>query len=275
MPTEITVRSLHSLDEFHRCVQIAREVWADAELDTEPHVTYVIADHTGGQVLGAFEGETMIGFTKAFVGLHNHTPYLHSHMAAVLPSHRNRGIGRQLKLFQREDALRRGIRLIEWTYDPLETKNAYFNFNRLGAISRHYIPNFYGITTSPLHRGLPTDRLLAEWHLDSPRVIAAISNLTPESRACPAQIHLPNSIIAPSQTAHPVAQGESSSLASFSSHSSNSPVESAGQYTSQLIQLQSRLRNEFTSWFAKGYAAVSVRSTPSGFDYCLFPYSDF
>ncbi len=275
MPTEITVRSLHSLDEFHRCVQIAREVWSDAELDTEPHVTYVIADHTGGQVLGAFEGETMIGFTKAFVGLHNRTPYLHSHMAAVLPSHRNRGIGRQLKLFQREDALRRGIRLIEWTFDPLETKNAHFNFNRLGAISRHYIPNFYGITTSPLHRGMPTDRLLAEWHLDSPRVIAAISNLTPESRSCPAHIHLPNSIIAPSQTAHGLLLGESSSLASSSSHSSNSPTESAGQETSQLIQLQSRLRNEFTDWFAKGYAAVSVRSAPSGFDYCLFPYSDF
>lgn len=242
MPTGITVRSLHSLDEFHRCVQIAREVWADAELDTEPHVTYVIADHTGGQVLGAFEGETMIGFTKAFVGLHDHTPYLHSHMAAVLPSHRDHGIGRQLKLFQREDALRRGIRLIEWTFDPLETKNAHFNLNRLGAISRRYIPNFYGITTSPLHRAMPTDRLLAEWHLDAPRVIAAISNLTPEPRTCPAHV--------------PV-------------------LAAATQGQPQLVDLQSRLRGEFTTWFAKGYAATAVRSTPSGADYCLSPYSDF
>jgi predicted GNAT superfamily acetyltransferase len=236
--SEITIRLLHSLDDFHRCVQIAREVWADAELDTEPHVTYVIADHTGGQVLGAFEDDTMVGFTKAYVGLHDRTPYLHSHMAAVLPSHRDRGIGRQLKLVQREDALRRNIRLIEWTFDPLETKNAHFNLNRLGAISRRYIPNFYGITTSPLHRGMPTDRLLVEWHLDSPRVLGAINRLTPQSRDCPAQIHLPSS-------------------------------------PASLLGLQSNIRSEFTQWFAKGYAATDVRRTSSGIDYCLSPYSDF
>jgi predicted GNAT superfamily acetyltransferase len=234
----ITTRPLHSLSDFHRCVQIAREVWADAPLDTEPHVTYVIADHTGGQVLGAFAGDAMVGFTKAYVGLHDSTPYLHSHMAAVLPTHRDQGIGRQLKLAQREDALRRNFRLIEWTFDPLETKNAHFNLNRLGAISRHYIPNFYGITTSPLHRGMPTDRLLAEWHLDSPRVLTAINQLTPPQRDFPAQIHLPNTV-------------------------------------SSLVDLQSNLRAEFTNWFAKGYAATSVRRTPTGVDYCLSPYSDF
>jgi predicted GNAT superfamily acetyltransferase len=241
MAPEITVRPLHSLEEFQRCVQIAREVWADAELETEPHVTYVIAEHTGGQVLGAFDGETMVGFTKAYVGLHDHTPYLHSHMAAVLPTHRDRRVGRQLKLFQRDDALRRGFRLIEWTFDPLETKNAHFNINRLGAISRRYIPDFYGVTTSPLHRGMPTDRLLVEWQLDSPRVIAAISELTPEPRECPALVHLP------------IADGASESL----------------------IEVQSRIRAEFTNWFAKGYAATGVRFTKTGVDYCLSPYSDF
>jgi predicted GNAT superfamily acetyltransferase len=234
----ITVRPLHTIPEFKLCVQVAREVWADADLDTEPHVTYVIAHHTGGQVLGAFDGATMVGFTKAYVGLHDHTPYFHSHMAAVLPSYRDRGIGRLLKLVQREDALRRDIRLIEWTFDPLETKNAHFNFNRLGGISRRYIPDFYGITTSPLHRGIPTDRLLVEWRLDSPRVIAAIGNLAP-APPCPAQIHLPKA-----------------------THD-------------ELIQHQSRLRSEFTGWFAKGYAATALRQSPSGVDYCLSPYSDF
>ncbi len=248
---DITVRTLHSLEEFHGCVQIAREVWGDGELDTEPHVTYVIADHTGGQVLGAFEGDRMVGFTKAYVGLHDHTPYFHSHMAAVLPSHRDRHIGRQLKLAQREDALRRGIRLVEWTFDPLETKNAYFNLNRLGAISRRYIPNFYGITTSPLHRGMPTDRLLVEWHLDSPRVVAAINQLTAEPRGCPAQIHLPNSVMAAT------AQG------------------GATDRSDPLVPLQTRLRDEFAQWFAKGYATVGVRTSRAGVDYCLAPYSDF
>src|SRR5271170_3282562 len=141
MPSDITVRHLHTLDEFHLCVQLARQIWGDNDLDTEPYVTFVIAHHTGGQVLGAFDGDALVGFTKAVVGLHDKIPYLHSHMTGVLPSHRDRGVGRLLKLFQREDALRRDIRLIEWTFDPLETKNAHFNLNRLGAISRRYIPN--------------------------------------------------------------------------------------------------------------------------------------
>ena len=264
MTADITVRPLHSLEEFHRCVQIAREVWSDSELDTEPYVTFVIANHTGGQVLGAFDGDTMVGFTKAFVGLHGRTPYLHSHMAAVLPSHRDRRVARQLKLFQREDALGRGIRLIEWTFDPLETKNAHFNINRLGAICRRYIPDFYGITTSPLHRGMPTDRLLVEWHLDSPRAVAAISDLTPEPRDCPAHVHLPA----------PVAQGEPASPAGFSS-SPNSFVGSGSPELFSLIELQSRIRLEFTQWFSKGYAVLGVRFTRSGVDYCLSPWSDF
>jgi len=244
MNPDILVRPLHTLDEFHRCVQISREVWGESDLETEPFTTFVIADHTGGQVLGAFDGNTLVGFTKAYIACRDHnTLYLHSHMTAVLPSHRDRHIGRQLKLFQREDALRRGIRLIEWTFDPFETKNAHFNINRLGAISRRYIPDFYGITSSPLHRGMPTDRLLVEWHLESKRVVAAINDLAPEPRDCPAHIHLPP----PSQTSD----------------------------TPSLMEIQSRIRAEFTDWFSRGYAILGVRSTPSGVDYCLAPYSDF
>ena len=99
-------------------------------------------------------------------------------MTAVLRAYRNQGVGRKLKLFQRQEALSRGIDLIEWTFDPLEIKNAYFNF-RLGAIARRFIPNMYGITTSPLHGGLPTDRLVAEWRLRSPRVRRAVADKRP------------------------------------------------------------------------------------------------
>jgi predicted GNAT superfamily acetyltransferase len=267
----ITVRLLHSIPDFQRCVQIARQIWSDADLETEPTVTYIIANHIGGQILGAFEGETMVGFSKAYLGLHDQTLYLHSHMAGVLASHRDRGVGRQLKLFQREDALRRNIRLIEWTFDPLETKNAHFNLNRLGAISRRYIPNFYGITTSPLHRNMPTDRLLVEWHLDSPRVIAAINNLTPTPQPCPAQITVP-SALADLQVDNQVelASPPPSSTPISRAHPSPS-AESEGD----LIVLQSRLRSEFSTWFSKGYAATSLRQTSSAVDYCLSPYSDF
>jgi len=265
---DVTVRHLHSLADFHGCVQIAREVWGDSELDTEPYVTFVIAKHTGGQVLGAFDGDDlMVGFTKAFVGVHDHAPYLHSHMTAVLPSHRDRRIGRQLKLFQREDALRRDIRLIEWTFDPLETKNAHFNINRLGGISRRYIPNFYGITSSPLHRGLPTDRLLVEWHLDSKRVIAAVNDLSVETRDCPAQVHL----------AALLPQGQLARLGQRAQAEGGRAAAAAAEAppTTQLIEIQSRLRSELGTWFSKGYAITGVRSSFSGVDYCLSPYSDF
>jgi predicted GNAT superfamily acetyltransferase len=246
MANDITVRSLHTLDEFHRCVAIAREIWRDDELDTEPYITFVIAHHTGGQVLGAFDGDTLVGFTKALVGLHDRIPYLHSHMTGVLASHRDRRIGRLLKLFQRDEALGRGIRLVEWTFDPLETRNAHFNLNRLGGICRTYIPDFYGITTSPLHRGIPTDRLLVQWHLDSPRVIAAIQELSHEPTDAPALIHLPTA----------VAQAV--------------PPDAAS-----IIELQSRIRSEFTHWFSRGYAATGIRFTGTGADYCLAPWSDF
>jgi len=285
MALDITVRPLHSLDDFRRCVQITREVWGDSELETEPYVTFVVADHTGGQVLGAFDGDTMVGFTKAFIGLRDKTPYLHSHMAAVLPSHRDRRVGRQLKFAQRDDALRRDIRRIEWTFDPLETKNAHFNINRLGAISRHYIPSFYGITTSPLHRGLPTDRLLVEWRLDSKRVIAAINDLTPEPRECPAHVHLPNpeapgesasAAVAP-PTAQPAAVGPQAGATAVLQRESAKPEPASALSPSvaELIELQARLRASLTEWFSKGYAIMGVRFTRSGVDYCLGPYSDF
>jgi predicted GNAT superfamily acetyltransferase len=276
MTADILVRPLHTLDEFRRCVQIAREVWGDSDLDTEPYVTLVIADHTGGQVLGAFDGDLMVGFTKAYVGLHGLKPYLHSHMTGVLPSHRDRRVGRYLKLFQREEALRRGIRLVEWTFDPLETKNAHFNINRLGAICRRYIPNFYGITTSPLHRGLPTDRLLVEWHLDTKRVIAAVSDLIPEPHQCPAHVHLPAArpnAVPVGRRAEPAAHEESGRPTVFPG-APPEPQRTSPSGTTP-IEIQSRIRVEFTDWFSKGYAVLGVRSTASGVDYCLAPYSDF
>jgi predicted GNAT superfamily acetyltransferase len=241
MTAEIQIKKCSSLSDFHRCVELQKAVWGESDLETEPYVTFVVANQTGGQVLGAFDGDTMIGFTMAVAGVRNKTPYLHSHMTGVLPSYRNRKVGRALKLFQREEALSRDIRLIEWTFDPLEVRNAHFNLNRLGAIVRTYIPNFYGITTSPLHRGLPTDRLLAEWHLDSKRVIAAINDLVPEPSDAPAGIHVP-----------PIA---SQSLAS--------------------VEIQSQVRSAFQHWFSKNHAATSVRFTSSGADYLLHPWSDF
>jgi GNAT superfamily N-acetyltransferase len=141
----IVVRKCGALEEFHACVGLQREVWGEADLEIEPTTMFVVASLTGGQVLGAFDGEKMVGYTLAVVGLRQGVVYLHSHQTAVSSAYRNRGVGRTLKLFQRDDALGRGIRLVEWTFDPLMLKNAHFNLNRLGAICRRYIPNLYGV----------------------------------------------------------------------------------------------------------------------------------
>jgi predicted GNAT superfamily acetyltransferase len=126
-------------------------------------------------VLGAWDADRLIGYALAIPGLRGGLPYLHSHMLAVAPEYRNRGVGKMLKLAQRDDALAHGIELIEWTFDPLEVKNAFFNIEKLGAIVRRYTPDFYGASTSPLHGNLPTDRLHAEWWLRSGRVGALIA----------------------------------------------------------------------------------------------------
>ncbi len=152
-------------------VELEFQVWGFRERDVVPSQMYVVAAKIGGQVLGAFVDEKMAGFVLAYAGIRDGRPYLHSHMAAVLLNFAILGIGRRLKLAQREDALARGISLIEWTFDPLQTKNAYFNICRLGAVARRYLLDVYGSTSSPLHAGLPTDRLVAEWHLESQRVV--------------------------------------------------------------------------------------------------------
>jgi predicted GNAT superfamily acetyltransferase len=136
----------------------------------------VVASKVGGHAFGAYDGERIVGFCLAIPGLKaDGVIYLHSHMLGVLHEYNNLGIGRMLKLRQREDALARGIQLIEWTFDPLELKNAYFNMERLGAIVRRYVENQYGTTTSPLHGGLPTDRCIAEWWISGERATRILS----------------------------------------------------------------------------------------------------
>jgi predicted GNAT superfamily acetyltransferase len=153
---------------------LQRQIWAYSDLDTVPEQIFVVAARTGGQVLCAYHGDRAVGFALGFAALRGGLTYLHSHMVAVLPEYQNQGVGRSLKLAQREVALAHGLDLIEWTFDPLQLKNAYFNIARLGAIVCRYIPNLYGRTSSPLHGGLPTDRLVAEWRLRSRRVEQAL-----------------------------------------------------------------------------------------------------
>ncbi len=169
-PDSITIRKCRGLEELRCAVALQKEVWHFTDAELVPLRLFVVAEKVGGQVLGAFEGGEMVGFALAVPGVRGGRPYLHSHMLAVRKEYRNGGLGRRIKLFQRQEALERGIELIEWTFDPLEIKNAYLNIEKLGSIARRYTINQYGITTSPLQGGLPTDRLIAEWWLRSKRV---------------------------------------------------------------------------------------------------------
>jgi predicted GNAT superfamily acetyltransferase len=166
----VTLRQCQELDEMWACVALQKEVWNFTDAELVPLRLFMVGEKIGGQVMGAFDGNEMVGFAFAIPGVRGGRPYLHSHMLAVRTGYRNAGVGRRLKLFQREDALARGFELIEWTFDPLEIKNAYLNIERLGAIARRYNVNQYGITSSPLQGGLPSDRLVAEWWLKSERV---------------------------------------------------------------------------------------------------------
>src|ERR1035441_3841629 len=236
----ILVRACRGIEEFEACIRIERAVWKSADIDVVPIPLFVVASETGGQVLGAFEDGELVGFTLAIAGWRARKPFLHSHMTAVLDGYRDRGIGRRLKLFQREDALARGIGVIEWTFDPLITKNAYFNFMRLGAIARRYQPNAYGITTSPLHSAIPTDRLVAEWRLRSSRVRRVLAG----KRATPAFSKKAVRITIP---------------AALELRKKNDPAEA--------MRIQSKARAEFLKWLGNGYAATAVAPGKLGVDY--------
>ena len=166
----IVVRPLTALEDFGECVRLQRMIWGWEELDLLPVRFFVVSQDIGGQVLGAYDGEVLCGFCLAIPGVKaDGSVYLHSHMLGVLPEYRNAGVGVFLKHAQRDDALARGIHFVEWTFDPLELKNAYFNIEKLGAVVRRYLPNHYGFTSSALQAGLPTDRCVAEWNLTRAR----------------------------------------------------------------------------------------------------------
>lgn len=192
----IEIRALRTLDEMTEAVRLQQTIWGFDEFELIPVRLFVTATKVGGQAFGAFDRGKMVGFCLAIPGIKpaGNKSYLHSHMLGVLKEYRDAGVGRLLKLEQRKEALARGLDLMEWTFDPLEIKNAYFNIERLGAIVRRYVLNQYGTTSSKLHAGLPTDRCVAEWLLASPRVEMILAGAQPERAPCAARICVPAEI---------------------------------------------------------------------------------
>lgn len=169
MNPAINIRELRSMAELSATIGLQKAVWRMTDIEVaSPHTLKAIA-HTGGCVLGAELDGRLVGFCTGFAARRNEKLFLWSHMAAVLPGLQGQGIGHQLKQAQREWALARGYRVIAWTFDPLQSGNANFNFNRLGITARRYEVNHYGSMRDGINAGLASDRLEAHWQLDAPR----------------------------------------------------------------------------------------------------------
>jgi predicted GNAT superfamily acetyltransferase len=168
---DIEIRDLTTIEEFREVVGLEREIWGYTDSSDMVGVpVFIFTVHRGATLVGAFSGQRMIGFAYAVVGMKGGRPMMWSHMAGVLPECRG-GVGYRLKLAQRDRALAQGYDLIEWTFDPMQAMNAHFNFAKLGGVVEEYAENFYGESTSALHRGTPTDRIVLSWRISAPHVV--------------------------------------------------------------------------------------------------------
>jgi predicted GNAT superfamily acetyltransferase len=236
----IEIRALHTLDEMIEAVKLQQLIWGFHDFELIPVRVFVTAAKIGGHAFGAFDEGRMIGFCLAFPGIKptGNKSYLHSQMLGVMKEYRDAGVGRMLKLEQRKEALSRGLALMEWTFDPLEIKNAYFNIERLGAVVRRYVLNQYGTTSSVLHAGLPTDRCVAEWELGSARVEGILAGREPK--------------LAPRQAAIAI-------TASIYEIKARDPV--------QAREIQKRVTGEFQEHFSKGLTVTAFERTPEAGTY--------
>src|SRR5882724_5846852 len=167
--SNIRIREINGTAEMRAVEELQKEVWGIPDLDVVPLSHLVAVKAAGGVLLGAFVRETLVGFVYGFVSHEHGTVAHHSHMLAVKPPYRNCNLGYKLKLAQRERVLAQDITVMTWTFDPLQSLNAHFNFNKLGVIADRYFINFYGAdAASFLHRN-GTDRLWVTWLLTSRR----------------------------------------------------------------------------------------------------------
>jgi predicted GNAT superfamily acetyltransferase len=168
--SEITIRNIDDAAEMRAVEDLQKEVWGIPDLDVVPLTQLVAATEAGGILIGAFAGPTLVGFVYGFPAFEHDQPAHHSHMLAVRPAYRKFDLGRRLKLAQRERAIAQGVRLMTWTFDPLQSLNAYLNFTKLGVVSNRYLPDFYGEDPSSFLHQTGTDRLWVSWFLKSDRV---------------------------------------------------------------------------------------------------------
>ncbi len=177
--SNVEIREITGQKEWRAVENLQKEVWKVPDLDVVPVSQLAAAQAAGGVLLGAFDDETLAGFAYGFASYEHGLTAHHSHMLAVKPAYRNFNLGERLKRAQREYVLSQGLTEMSWTFDPLQSLNAYFNFNKLGVVSTRYIVNFYGADAASFLHQSGTDRLWVSWHLDSNRVRQRIEKKVP------------------------------------------------------------------------------------------------
>jgi predicted GNAT superfamily acetyltransferase len=240
---EYTIRVCATLEEFEACLQMQRDVWQFSDLDLTPLRSFVIARRGGGFTLGAFDASNkLLGFAHALAAFDEKLrPYYYSQMLAVEPGLQNAGIGMKLKLAQRDHAFTTGVPLMTWTFDPLQSRNAYLNIVKLGAVVRRYYVNYYGNkSTSALHRGLDTDRLFVEWWVRSERVADALAGRQRAEKP-EAIVEVPRDIEAMKKV----------------------DLDEARRW-------QSQIREEFLKWLNEGLYCAGFEAQPNGNSRYLF-----
>jgi predicted GNAT superfamily acetyltransferase len=182
-PTAIEIRPLETLAELKACVALQEETWGEGFSERVPVSLLKVSARLGGVVSGAFgpDGDSLLGFVFGITGWVERRPVHWSDMLAVAPAARGLGLGRRLKLHQRERVVALGVERMHWTFDPLVARNAHLNLNRLGAVVREYAEDFYGASNSPLHGALGTDRFVATWDLTTARVLSRLGGAPPAS----------------------------------------------------------------------------------------------
>ena len=197
----IKIRPVETVAELRAVEELQKEVWGIPDLDVVPLTHLVAVKAAGGVLLGAFDRETLVGFVYGFVAHEDGEIAHHSHMLAVKDAYRNFNLGYKLKLAQREAVLAQGINLITWTFDPLQSLNAYFNFTKLGVISNRYLINFYGEDAASFLHQSGTDRFWVKWKLNSERVVKRLIkvDVTPKQPADKLLIEIPGDINAVQQ----------------------------------------------------------------------------
>ena len=176
--SNIMIRAVDGEAEVRAVEELQKEAWGIPDLDVVPLTQLVAAKEAGGVLIGAFDGKTMVGFVYGFPSIERGELAHHSHMLAVKPAYRNYDLGRRLKLAQREHVIAQGIDLMSWTFDPLQSLNAHFNFGKLGVLADQYFVNFYGEDAPSFLHQTGTDRLWVSWLVSSERVKERLSGIS-------------------------------------------------------------------------------------------------